>query len=138
MRFRKSAEDEPPLGIAALIDVVFLLLIFFMLTSHFHVASGIPIRLPGISQKTQDDERRRIVLVVDRANRLYLKGAHIVAKDLEARLKELIKQEGPCHLILQADREVRHGLVVEVMDIAKTAGVASVLIAANWEPEKVL
>ena len=138
MRFRKSTEEDPTLGTPALIDVVFLLLIFFLLTYHFDVASGVPIRLPGIAQRAYDDEKQRIVLVVDRENRLYLRGERIGPKDLEGRLKALLKREGPCHLILQADRDVRHGLVVQVMDIAKTAGVTSVVIAANWEPERVM
>jgi biopolymer transport protein ExbD len=138
MRFKKSTEEEPTLAIAALIDVVFLLLIFFLLTYHFDVASGLPIRLPGIARRAYDDEKQKIVLVVDRENRLYLKGEQIAPRDLEGRLKQLLAREGPSHLLLQADREVKHGLVVQVMDIAKTAGVHSVVIAANWEPERAL
>ena len=137
MRFRKAKEEEPRLGITPLIDVVFLLLIFFMLTSHFHVASGIPIRLPKIAQKTYDTGDKKIIMIVDKKNRIYLEGEKVDIKQLADRLRDLIKEKGLAHLILQADRDVRHGKVVQIMDIAKREGVSSIIIAAQWEPEKV-
>jgi len=136
MRFRKPAEEEPRLGITPLIDIVFLLLIFFMLTSHFHVASGIPIRLPTVAQKAHDKEKRSVALVIDREGILYLKGNKISVEELGPKLKALIQGEGAYRLILEADKAVRHGLVVRVMDLAKTAGIASIVIAANWEPKQ--
>ena len=136
MRFRKSKEEEPRMGITPLIDVVFLLLIFFMLTSHFHVASGIPIRLPKVAQKAYDSENHKIILVIDRANRIYHKGEKIDVKQLSLRLQSLVKEKGLVHLLLQADKDVKHGRVVQVMDLAKRAGVSSIIIAAQWEPEK--
>ena len=136
MRFRKSKEEEPRLGITPLIDIVFLLLIFFMLTSHFHVASGIPIRLPKVAQKAHEKERRNIILVIDRKGILYLKGKQITIEEFGPGLKSLIKQEGAYHLVLEADKAVKHGLVVRVMDLAKTAGISSIVIAANWKPKQ--
>ena len=52
MRFKRNRPEEIRLGIAPLIDIVFLLLIFFMVTAHFDVASGVQIRLPRVAQKT--------------------------------------------------------------------------------------
>ncbi|MBW1921270.1 MAG: biopolymer transporter ExbD [Deltaproteobacteria bacterium] len=48
MRFKTTKKEEPSLGIAPLIDIVFLLLIFFMVTSHFDIASGVRIQLPKV------------------------------------------------------------------------------------------
>ena len=89
MQFRKIREEEPRLGLAPLIDVVFLLLIFFMLTSHFHVASGISIKLPTVAQKSYDGESHKIILVIDRANRIYLKGEKIGLKQVHLKLQHL-------------------------------------------------
>jgi biopolymer transport protein ExbD/biopolymer transport protein TolR len=135
MRFKKIKEEDPRLGLTPLIDVVFLLLIFFMLTSHFHIASGVPIRLPKVTQKAYDSDGEKIILVVDRAGRAYLKGEKIDLKDLDAKLKELVEKGGLVHLLLQADKEVKHGRVVQLMDLAKRAGVSSIIIAAQWKPE---
>ena len=137
MRFRKPKEEEPRLGIAPLIDVVFLLLIFFMVTSHFNVASGIPIRLPKVVQKAYDSYDRKIMIVIDREGFTYLEDKKIDIKEIGPRLKDIVEKEGMIHLLLQADKDVKHGMVVHVMDLAKSAGVSSIIIAAQWEPKKV-
>lgn len=137
MRFRKVRDEEPSLGITPLIDIVFLLLIFFMLTSHFHVASGVSIKLPKVTQKSLNKEGEKITLMIDKEGRTYLKGEKIELENLIPKLKNIVEEEGLVHLLLQADKDVTHGRVVQVMDLAKKAGVLSVIIAANWEPEKV-
>ncbi len=138
MRFKKTREEEPRLGITPLIDIVFLLLIFFMLTSHFHIASGVPIRLPNIAQKEHDRKGNKITIVIDRSGNIYLKGKKIDIKQLGSKLKDHVKKDDRVHMVLEADKAVRHGRVVKIMDIAKMAGVSSIIIAANWKPEKVL
>jgi biopolymer transport protein ExbD len=138
MRFKKTKEEDPRLGITPLIDIVFLLLIFFMLTSHFHIASGLPIRLPKIAQKRFEKDREKIVLVIDKQGRTYLKGKQVKLQDLRPRLTRMVEKEGLGHLLLEADKEVKHGMVVRVMDLAKRAGVSTIIIAARWEAEEVL
>jgi biopolymer transport protein ExbD len=137
MRFKKVKDEEPRLGITPLIDIVFLLLIFFMVTSHFHVASGVSIKLPKVTQKVFNKDGERITLMIDKEGRAYLKGKKIDLNKLSIKLKALVENEGLVHLILEADKDVTHGNVVQVMDLAKTAGVLSIIIAANWEPKKV-
>lgn len=137
MRFKKVKDEEPRLGITPLIDIVFLLLIFFMVTSHFNVASGVSIKLPKVTQKVFNKDGERITLIIDKEGRTYLKGEKIDLKTLSVELKSLVEKEGLVHLLLEADKDVTHGKVVQVMDLAKTAGVLSIIIAANWEPKKV-
>jgi biopolymer transport protein ExbD len=138
MRFSQPKREEVSLGIsiAPLIDIVFLLLIFFMLTSHFEIISGIDISLPDISKKGPDRSADNIVLVLDKMGTCYLQREKVTLGDLHLKLKEMSK-ERRINLMLQADKDVRHGLVVRVMDLAKNAGVTSIVIAAQWEPEKV-
>ncbi len=135
MKFKKVKEEESRLGITPLIDIVFLLLIFFMLTSHFHVASGLPIRLPKIAQKAYDSDRHKIILVIDKNGRIYFKGNKIDLDKLDSELRSTVEKDGVIHLLLEADREVKHGRVVQIMDLAKKAGVSSIIIAARWEPK---
>jgi biopolymer transport protein ExbD len=138
MRFSQPKREEISLGIsiAPLIDIVFLLLIFFMLTSHFETISGIDIRLPDITEKGKDRSDDNVVVVLDKAGTCYLQEEKVTLQDLYVRLQQMT-QENKISLMLQADRDVRHGLVVRVMDLAKNAGVNSIVIAAQWEPEKV-
>ncbi len=138
MIFRKGKEEDLTLGIAPLIDIVFLLLIFFMVTSHFDVASGVRIRLPKVTQKIFNQKDNRITLVMAESGQSYLEGKEIDMKALAQRLKDLVQERGLIHLVLQADKDVRHGVVVRAMDIAKTAGVQSIIIAAHWKNQKIL
>jgi biopolymer transport protein ExbD len=137
MRFTRLKDEEPRLGMAPLIDIVFLLLIFFMLTSHFDIATGISIRLPKVAQNAFHKEDSKIGLTMDKAGNIYLKGEKIELSKLGLRLRGLVEKEGLVHLVLSADKDVNHGRVVQVMDIAKKAGVPSIIIAAQWDPEKV-
>ena len=136
MRFRKGKKEELRIGIAPLIDIVFLLLIFFMVTSHFDVASGVRIQLPKITKKAFDPEKNKIILVIDKSGQTYMEGEKIDDKILRKRLQNLVDEKGLLRLILQADKDVRHGKVVRVMDVANRAGVRSIFIAARWNPEK--
>ena len=137
MRFLKPEEEDIRLGLAPLIDIVFLLLIFFMLTSHFDVASGVLIRLPKVAQRVQDLDEKRITVVIDSEGNPHLEGKRIELPKLSERLREIVNQQGIVSLVLQADEDARHGKVVQVMDLAKAAGVRTIIIAARWTPEKV-
>lgn len=137
MKFNKEKEEEPRLSMTPLIDVVFLLLIFFMLTSHFQIASGVSIQLPKVIQKSFNTEQNKIVVLIDKAGRIYHKGKEIDEKTFGKELKRLVENEELVQMVLEADKEAKHGRVVQVMDLAKSAGVNSLVIAAQWKPEKV-
>jgi biopolymer transport protein ExbD len=138
MRFSQPKREEISLGvsIAPLIDIVFLLLIFFMLTSHIEIMPGVDIKLPDISERGSDTSIENIVIALDKAGNCYLNKEKIGYKDLYLRFIEAARLK-KTNLILQADRDVRHGYVVRVMDLAKKAGITSIVIAAQWEPEKI-
>ena len=136
MKFQRSKQEEPTLGIAPLIDIVFLLLIFFMVTSHFDVASGVRIKLPQVSKVMFDRQDNKVTVLIDQAGKTYFEGKQVDMKALGERLKELVQEKNGLQLILQADKETMHGVVVETMDVAKTAGVHSIVISAQWKPQK--
>ena len=136
MKFQRSKPEEPTLGIAPLIDIVFLLLIFFMVTSHFDVASGVRIRLPQISRVIFDQQDNKVTVLIDESGQAYFEGKALDLAALGQRLREIVAEKHTVQLILQADREVKHGVVVEAMDAAKTAGVQSIVISAQWKPQK--
>ena len=139
MRFSQPKREEISLGvsIAPLIDIVFLLLIFFMLTSHIEIIPGIDIALPDISERGSDTSAENVVVALDKEGNYYLNKEMVGLKELFRRLKETA-QPTKTNLILQADRDVKHGNVVRVMDMAKKAGINSIVISAQWEPERIL
>ena len=135
MRFRRPREEETRLGIAPLIDIIFLLLIFFMVTSHFDVASGVRIKLPKVDRKIFNHEENKIILVIDKSGQTYLEGNKVDMETLKQSLVTFVHEKGIIQVILQADKDVAHGRVVEIMDLAKTTGADSIIIAAQWKPE---
>ncbi len=139
MKFRKTKDDEANIGIAPLVDIVFLLLIFFMVTSHYDIAAGVQIKLPKITKKAQDpDAENRVIITVDKDAAIYIEGEKIDISALEQRLNREIKERGVLDLVLQADADVSHGNVVRIMDIAKNAGINSIIIAARWRSKDLM
>ncbi|MGD8389083.1 MAG: biopolymer transporter ExbD [Desulfobacteraceae bacterium] len=133
MRFvRTRKEDDPRLGIAPLIDIVFLLLIFFMVTSHFDLASGVRLQLPKMTTRLDEAPKQETTIVIDQEGNTYLEGERISGDALKKRLAELVGENDLERVILQADQESKHGAVLSVIDLARTAGVRSVIIAARW------
>lgn len=137
MRFSQPKREEISLGIsmAPLIDIVFLLLIFFMVTSHFETMASIDIKLPDISQRGSDQLVDSMIVAIDKTGNYYIKKEKMDLADIYLRLKEGSEQK-KINLILQADRDVKHGHVVRIMDLAKKAGVTSIIISAQWDPEE--
>jgi len=138
MRFSQPKREEISLGVsmAPLIDIVFLLLIFFMLTSHIEIIPGIDIVLPDIAEKGSDTSTNTMIVALDREGNHYINKEKVELTELFRRFKESVHLS-ETNLILQADRDVKHGQVVRVMDLAKKAGITTIVIAAQWEPEKI-
>lgn len=137
MRFKMKKEEEIGTGIAPLVDIVFLLLLFFAITYHFDIASGVRIDLPRVSQKASDNEAEKVTLIVNKSAEIFLMGKKLDLKELEKELKALVEEKVYLKVVLQADKDVSHGKVVEIMDVAKNTGINSVIIAARWKADEV-
>jgi len=128
MRFKRHMELEHGLrqiDIGPLIDLVFQLLIFFMLTSTFIMQSGIKVKLPkAVTSKIIDKEN--LVLTISAENVLYLEGRVLTLKELRAELK---KSKRP--ILIRADRRAEVGRLTEVWDICRELGIEHINIATN-------
>ena len=131
MRFKRDMELERGLkqiDITPLIDMVFQLLIFFMLTSSFIMPSGIKVNLP--KAVTAEPERgKNVIITVSRENVLYLDRKILTIRELKETLVNAQKNNIP--VLIMADQHADLGRVVEVWDMARDSGVAEVNIAAT-------
>ncbi|MCM8831100.1 MAG: biopolymer transporter ExbD [Candidatus Omnitrophica bacterium] len=131
IRFKKTVGEEVGLkqiDIAPLIDVVFQLLIFFMLTSSFISIPGINVKLP----KTVTQEALNIqtlAVVITAQDILYVEDKPILLKELE----ELIKKKKYDAIFLKADKDASLGILVEVWDVCKRLGIEKIGIATTTE-----
>jgi len=133
MRFKGRMELEHGLkqiDIAPLIDIVFQLLIFFMLTSSFIMQPGIKVNLPkAVTSETVKAEN--IEIMVTSENVTYLNGKVITNTELKASLKQAAKRNQT--ILIKADRRASLGRVVEIWDMARDIGVTQINIATNQE-----
>ena len=118
------------LPVASMSDIVFLLLIFFMLTSAFIIEPGIKIRLPK-TRTAEIESRKKIFITVDENKNIYLNKRKVALEKLERELALTVAGKRDEILVLRADKAVPHGLVVEVLDTARLAGVERLAIASE-------
>ncbi len=133
MRLGRRTPEEPQINLTSLIDVVFLLLIFFMVTTTFVNNSGLEIRLPEAGSETPAEAENTLEVAVDAADRVYVRGEP-VASDPQTLRRELQKLAGGDFqrpLRIRADGRARHQAVVQVMDAAAALGFERVDIATQ-------
>lgn len=118
------------ISITPLVDTLLILLIFVLLSSAFVFQPGLRVRLPEAAS-IDEEPKQDIVLVLTRDNHLYLNDDPVQTAQLGARLRERLRDRTETVVIVKADREVLHGRVVEVMDIAKSAGAVRLAIATE-------
>ncbi len=135
MRFKKKSEEDLFISVTPLVDIVLVCLIFFMITYHFDIVSGARIDLPKVVNKNLEEDTGKVTLIISKSAEIYIGGKKYDQKTLENELKDLVKEKGYLRVILQADKDVAHGKVVEIMDIAKGAGIGSIVIAAKWKSD---
>jgi len=113
-----------------MIDIIFLLLLFFVLSSTFVLQPGINVNLPR-TVASENPARKDLIVIIARDGRIFLNNDLVAFNALWGRLIEELKAQPEGTLVLRADRDVTHGLVVRVMDVAKQAGAARIAIATE-------
>lgn len=125
---RRRVSQTP--NLTPLIDVVFLLLIFFMLTSHFVRDESIPLDLPTADSAAPLAEEELKVVLDDRG-RILLAGEEISPAVLKGRLQAAMQERADRRLQIRGDRVVSLGLTVQVLDAARKAGAEGVDIVTR-------
>jgi biopolymer transport protein ExbD len=134
MKFKRRTElEKGRLDIVPLIDVVFLLLIFFMLTSSFIFQPGIKVNLPK-AITSEVVHKKSLVILITKDNTVYLNERAITMDELTTRLTIAAKEARP--LLIQADREASLGKVVEVWDLCREEGITQINIATLHEMKR--
>lgn len=136
MNFRSRRPDDIDLNITPLIDVVFLLLIFFMVTTTFKRESEINITLPEASEETVKSEIEIIEVSIDKQGQLFVNDQALVNSQ-RATIREALneamvdqKKDQP-PLVINADAEVTHQTVIKVMDVARQIGLRQITFATR-------
>ena len=131
MKLRRRAKIEKALtsmDFAPLIDVVFLLLIFFMLTSSYIFQPGIRVNLPRAITSEALSEKN-IVITITAENLIYVDGKLVTISELSSRLKDVSDLRRS--ILIKADEKASLGRVVKIWDICRQSGISRVNIATS-------
>ena len=128
MDFEGRARIHSHLDIAPLIDIVFLLLVFFMLTSTFLVPEAIELELPE-SSSASVTETMPIVVLLDKTGRLALNGEAIGLDQLRMAIEPLLKQDAASAITLKSDAHTEVQQLLKVMDEIRAAGGSNIALA---------
>ena len=112
------------INVTPFVDVVLVLLIIFMVTAPL-IQSGVKVDLPRASAQQMEHAEEKLVLKITRDRRIFLGDVEISPADLEAKLSTNARVQKDKELYLHADRSLPYGQVVEIMAVARRAGVES-------------
>ncbi|MFQ5649149.1 MAG: ExbD/TolR family protein [bacterium] len=132
MQFKAKQKRKVMINITSLIDVLFLLLIFFMVSSTFLEQPGIKLELPH-AQSAVVVEQKDYTLFVDKEGKMFLNRDAVDIEKLQEQLEKVLPEMKDGALVLKADQDVAHGIVVKVMDVAKRSGVKKLVIGTKLE-----
>lgn len=137
MHFRAARKRNGSLlDITPIVDTVFNLLIFFALSLNFVSTPGIKVNLPSSTAQELPQDRKDLRVVIRPSGELFLGEVRIDLKGLAARFRETAAKHADAQVLIQADEKVPHGKVVEVMDLARRAGLYKLGIVTRPKREE--
>ena len=125
-----STDDESEVNITPLIDIVFIMLIFFIVTATFVKETGIDVNKPD-APTAEVKKKANILIAIDANNNIWLDRRKIDVRSVVPNIKRLRAENPEGSVVIQADEESKNKMLVEVMDAARQAGVTNIALAAE-------
>jgi len=126
--------QKPPkkiaLNITPLIDVLFILIIFFTVSSTFLEQPGIELKLPDAESSKTHTAQKVIVYVADDET-VFLNDAAVSLDNLAELAKTMLAEQNEKHVVLRADEQVDHGIVIHIMDLLRKRGIYKIIISTE-------
>ena len=129
-RRKKIYQEESGLDLTPMLDIVFIMLIFFIVTTSFVKESGIEVNRPN-AETAERDEKGNILVALTENNEIWIDKRRVDLKAVRANIERLKIEYPGGSVIIQADKASQTGLLVEAMDQIRLAGVLEISIAAE-------
>lgn len=127
-RNRRSRSME--LNMAPLIDMVFLLLIFFLVTTSFVREAGVEVNRPQAQSISTKDKTNMLIGITENGV-VYIEGRTIDVRSIRTRMERFVAEMPQGSVVIVADRESETGIVVQVLDACRLAGVKDISLSAE-------
>jgi biopolymer transport protein ExbD len=134
LEFQSRKRIKTDLNITPLIDIIFLLLLFFMLTAQFIKQPGIEIDLPQATN-SQLQNKEKVFISITEAGQIYLGQQRVKLRDLSDTLKSRLNSNKELQLTINADNRAEVGLMVKVIDIARKLKINNLVISTKESAE---
>ena len=134
MNLQPGDEDEPEVNLTPLIDVVFLLLIFFMVSTTFEQQSRIQIELPEATPTPAEAEDESLEIVIDAQGRYFIGEQQVVnseLKTLKSAISKAVEGREPLTVIIRADASTPHQAVITALDATSQLGLTQISLATS-------
>ena len=131
MKRLKRSEDQAEIDMTPMLDIVFIMLIFFIVTATFTKESGIDLSRPDTQQQKQKEEKKSIVIQVSGTDRIFIDGRPIDLRAVRANVERMHAQNPDAPAVILAQPGAHNGTLVGVLDAARQAGMFNVSIASN-------
>ncbi|ARR50832.1 TPA: ExbD/TolR family protein [Photobacterium damselae] len=122
--------EDAQIDLTSMLDIVFIMLIFFIVTSSFVRESGVEVNRPQASHAVSQKDAG-IFIAITSANDIYIDKRIVDAERVQATIEHMLVDQPDAALVIQADEHAYNGTVVKVMDAAKGAGVTNIALAAE-------
>ena len=126
----RSEADESGIDLTPMLDVVFILLIFFLVTSTFVKETGIDVRRASAAT-AEAKERASILVAISAENEVWVDHRRVDLRAVRAHIERLLAENPRGSVVIQADARSENGVLVQVLDQARLAGADDVAIAAR-------
>lgn len=130
MRKRRSTAESAEIDLTPMLDVTFIMLIFFIVTASFVKESGIDVNRPDAAT-AEKKERANILVAISDSGQIWIDKRQVDPRALRANIERLHAENPQGAVVIQADEESKNRLLVQVMDAAKLAGVENISLAAE-------
>nr|WP_320049953.1 biopolymer transporter ExbD [uncultured Desulfuromonas sp.] len=127
---RRQRRKPAELNMSPLIDMIFILLIFFVVTTSFVREAGVDVQRP-IAQTAETKDSTNIVLAITADNLVVAEGKPMDVRSVQSYMERFLMQNPNGSVVLAADRNSRSGLVIQVLDACRLAGVKNLSVAAK-------
>ncbi|MFQ5670399.1 MAG: ExbD/TolR family protein [Acidobacteriota bacterium] len=131
MPFPLPKRAEPRIDLSPLIDVVFQLLIFFVVTTTFLSDTGIPLDLPEAQSGQEAESRREMSVRISADGAIHFEGKLVSLADLETLMRKAIKKSPQEPVTIYGDGEVDYETIVQVMDVARRSEAPGIVLATE-------
>ena len=134
MNLQPGGEDEPEVNLTPLIDVVFLLLIFFMVSTTFEHQSRIQIELPEATASPDEIEKESIEIIIDAQGRYFIGEEQVVnteLKTLKSALSKVLGDREAVPVTIRADASTPHQAVITALDATSQLGLTQISLATS-------